>query len=123
MLIERSTRRIPNDFPRRWLCDDYFDLIVWYENDGSFHGYQLCYDKPCQERSLIWTLKKGFIHTAIDDGEQTPFANRTPIMVPDGAFPSALVKEQFLSRSTRIDPAIRELVVARIQEFASRSKD
>jgi hypothetical protein len=123
VLREHSTRRIPNDFLRRWLGDDYFDLIVWYENDGSIHGFQLCYDKPGQERSLIWTLKRGFVHTGIDEGEQTPFANCTPILVPDGVFPAALVREQFNRRSSQIDELIREFVLAKIQEFESRSKE
>jgi hypothetical protein len=123
MLSEQSTRRVTDDFPRRWLCDDYFDLIVWYETDGGFHGFQLCYDKPGQERSLTWTAKRGFAHTGIDDGEQTPFANCTPILVPDGVFPAGLVREQFLNRSAQIDEAIREFVLAKIREFESRPKN
>ncbi len=123
MLSEQSTRPVPNDFPRRWLGDDYFDLIVWYEADSSFHGFQPCYDKPGQERALTWTPKRGFVHTGIDDGEQTPIANCTPILVPGGVFPAALVREQFLSRSMQIEGSIREFVLAKIQEFEARHKD
>jgi len=103
--------------------DDYFDLIIWYETDGGFYGFQLCYDKLGKERALTWTHKRGFVHTGIDDGEQTPVANCTPILMPDGIFPAALVREQFSIRSAQVDESIRQFVLAKIQEFESRQKD
>jgi hypothetical protein len=119
MLREKSTNPAKSDFARRWLTDDYFDLIVWYEPGGDIHGFQLCYDKPGRERALTWTHRRGFTHMAIDSGEQAPTANRTPVLVPDGLFDAPLVRQHFLNHCARIDAPIRELVLAKIDEFAS----
>ena len=88
-VLKNSPRTpVEHDHDRRWIADEYFDLIVWYEAAGAIHGFQLCYDKPGRERALTWTRERGFSHTAIDSGESRPTANRTPILVPDGVFPA-----------------------------------
>jgi hypothetical protein len=114
-----NTPRTPvaGDRDRRWIADEYFDLIVWYEDDQTIHGFQLCYDKPGRERALTWTRAGGFQHTAIDSGESRPTANRTPILIPDGAFPARDVRREFLARGTSLPPELRELVLARIAEY------
>jgi hypothetical protein len=114
-----NTPRTPvaGDRDRRWIADEYFDLIVWYEVDQTIHGFQLCYDKPGRERALTWTRPGGFRHSAIDSGESRPTANRSPILIPDGMFPAPDVRREFLIRSTRLPPEICELVLARIAEY------
>ena len=53
MLTEiEKTRQIPGEGIRRWFRDDELDLIVWYGDDGSIEGFQLCYDKLQHERAL-----------------------------------------------------------------------
>jgi hypothetical protein len=84
------------------MADEYFDLIVWYEHDGSVHGFQLCYDKSGRERSLTWTLTHGARHDLIDTGEERPTANHTPTLLTNDDFPAEAVRRQFLSRSTQI---------------------
>ncbi|MDR3460292.1 MAG: hypothetical protein P4N60_22920 [Verrucomicrobiae bacterium] len=122
MLQEKSTKANQSDFARRWLTDDYFDLIVWYEPGGGIHGFQLCYDKTGRERALTWTQSRGFAHNSVDSGETAPTANLTPVLVPDGAFHGAPVREQFLSRCTQIDELIRKFVLGKIDEFAAAAK-
>ena len=125
-----NTPRTPvaGDRDRRWIADEYFDLIVWYEVDQTIHGFQLCYDKPGRKRALTWTRPGGFRHSgggsprspdvdAIDSGESRPTANRSPILIPDGTFPAPDVRREFLTRSTQLPPEIRELVLARIAEY------
>jgi hypothetical protein len=48
-----------------------------------------------------------------------PTANRTPILVPNDDFPVEVVRRRFLSRSTQIAGPIRDLVLAKIDDFAS----
>jgi hypothetical protein len=67
-----------------------------------------------------WTRERGFLHTAIDSGASRPTANRTPILVPDGAFPAQDVRREFVTRGAPLPAEIRELVLTRIAEFASR---
>jgi len=119
MLKEQSCRSVSNEPHRRWISDDYFDLIVWIQPDSSFLGFQLCYDKTGKERALTWTPKGGFTHQAVDSGETNPNANLTPILIADGHFPAEIVKREFLSRSAEIDPQIRDLVLAKINEHST----
>lgn len=104
--------------PRRWFGSEYFDLIVWYEDDGErILGFQLCYDKQGDEHAFTWRAGRGFTHHAIDDGTSTPLARRTPILVPDGVFPLEPVRERFERESGDIDPLVRELVLRRLGEY------
>jgi len=123
MLTDRPIKAVAGDLPRQWMFDDYFDLIVWYERGDAeqIHGFQLVYDREGNPRALTWMRSGEFFHAAVDTGEQTPLANRTPILVADGSFPSAAVSREFLRRSELLDHEIRELVVAKIAEFALRS--
>jgi hypothetical protein len=119
VLNEQPCRQIPGEPPRRWIYDDYFDLIVWGESGVGPLGFQLCYDKPGREHALTWTAKGGFSHAAIDGGEASPFSNSTPILVADGHFPAETVRRQFLWRSAEMDPQIRDMVLEKIEEFGS----
>ena len=117
MLANTPRKPVAGDRDRRWIADEYFDLIVWYDDEQTIHGFQLCYDKPGRERALTWTRAGGFQHTAIDSGESRPTVNRTPILIPDGAFPARDVRREFLARGTSLPPELRELVLARIAEY------
>ena len=110
---------VAHDLPRRWMSDDYFDLIVWYEPNGRLLGFQLCYDKPRRERALTWTLIGGFVYSRIDSGEQKPTADRTPILMPDGPFPAEIVRREFLVRAAALPDEIGGLVLSKIDEFAA----
>jgi len=46
MLTDEPKRSVRDDYDRRWISDDYFDLIVWYDRKDMVHGFQLCYGKP-----------------------------------------------------------------------------
>ena len=122
MLINEPIGSVKGDSDRRWLSDDYFDLIVWYDSAQQVQGFQLCYDKPRRERALTWKVKHGFSHAAIDDGESKPTANRTPILIADGAFPSEEVKCEFRARSLLVPSNIRDLVLAKIAEYGEHHR-
>ena len=118
MLREQPCRQVPGEPSRRWISDDYFDLIVWGESRDRPIGFQLCYDKPGRERALTWTSKAGFSHATVDGGDSSPNANCTPILVADGCFPDTTVRREFLWRSSGIEPRLRDLVLKKIDEYA-----
>ena len=120
MLTNAPIRPVAGDLDRRWMSDEYFDLIVWYEPGQQIHGFQLCYDKQKHERALTWTHDRGFLHTVIDDGESAPTANRTPILTVEGVFPAQQVRREFVARSASLPAEIRELVLARIDDYDHR---
>lgn len=122
MLTNQPIRSVAQDLDRRWFFDDYFDLIVWYESDDQIHGFQLCYDKSGRERALTWSREGGFLHTAVDSGETIPTANRTPVLVADGAFPIEKVRREFTTRSSLLPAEIRELVLVRVRDFENNQR-
>jgi hypothetical protein len=117
MLSNLAVTSDEKDCERHWYSDDYFDLIIWHDADGAIHGFQLCYDTNYDERALTWTRNDGFQHTAVDSGESSPLANRTPILIANGAFPTEEVRSEFLARGKTLPTKIFELVLARIAEY------
>ena len=112
MLSEiRNPRQVEGEGFRRWFTDEYFDLIVWYDDARSLMGFQLCYDKQARERALTWTREQGYQHNRIDAGEVPGHAKMTPIIVADGTFSPASVVERFRQASTDIDAEVSRFVL------------
>ena len=119
MLKEFPVGRRSDRRQRRWFTDEDFDLIVWFSDEGTPDGFQLCYDRRRKERVLTWTDDVGYRHDRLDDGEGNPTKNRSPILVSDGAFPAAIVLEHFEKSSMEIESHIRQFVVHKLQVYAS----
>lgn len=118
MLSEiRNARQVAAEGFRRWFTDEYFDLIVWYNDDGRLIGFQLCYDKEERERALTWTRARGFQHDRVDSGEVPGHSKMTPIIVADGAFDAAPVAERFRVASAAIEPGIAEFVFETLRVY------
>lgn len=121
MLSREKRQAVRGDYRRSWMSDDYFDLIVWYESTNAIHGFQLCYGKPASERALTWLKTRGFAHAKVDGGEDDPEANRTPILLPDGSFPTTEVIREFRHRAERLPKSLRNFVLAKVRQFAAQS--
>ena len=122
MLVEiRDARQIEGQGFRRWFTDEYFDLIVWYDDERAMIGYQLCYDKDGWERAVTWTREHGFQHNRIDDGEVTGRAKMTPLVVADGAFSRDPVAQRFRVESARIERGIADFVYDSLMSYPGRS--
>ena len=121
MLTEiRNPRQVAGEGMRRWFTDEYFDLIVWYDNAHALLGFQLCYDKQGRERALTWTSEHGFQHNRIDQGEIPGHAKMTPVIIADGEFAPGPVGERFRAASSQIDPAVAGLVYEKVSAYPSR---
>jgi hypothetical protein len=124
MLTEiRNARQIEGEGFRRWFTDDYFDLIVWYAEDRTLVGFQLCYDKQNRERALTWTREHGFQHNRIDSGETPGHAKMTPVIIADGEFSKNPVAEQFKRASGEIQPAIARFVYETVKKFPGPTEE
>lgn len=120
MLTEfAAVRQIPDDGFRRWFTDRDFDLFVWYEDETreKILGFQLCYNKQGAQKALTWYRDRGYLHTAIDDGESSPLKNRTPILVADGYFPRDRVINQFRSAAKNLERELFDLVERRLEAY------
>jgi hypothetical protein len=113
---------VSGDYDRRWLSDDYFDLIVWYTRENGIYGIQLCYDKPYWERALTWISGKGFSHMEVDDGELNAWGSQTPILVPDGSFPADIVVAEFRRRAIELPSDLRDIVLDKLDEYIRTRK-
>ncbi len=123
MLKEYPSRQVPGNHRRRWFTDDYFDLYIWYEADGTIHGFQLCYGKPAGERALTWTCEGGCWHAGIDSGESAPFSNPAPILVVNSDFPAQKVLREFLARGATVEDELRAVILARLEEYVTTCTD
>lgn len=114
MLTEhRNVRQEPGQ-RRRWFDDDGMELIVWLDPDGAVNGFQLCHD----QEALTWRRGRGFENGRIDEGDATPLKNQTPIIVPNGEVPWERLIADFSARGARLEPALRDLVLARLRARA-----
>ena len=117
MLVEhRNVRQIRGEGHRRWFSDDYFDLIVWYE-EGQIIGFQLCYDKGGRERALTWHRPHRYLHTRVDDGEIPLAYKMSPVLVQDGVFDPGRISEKFRRASSGIEPRLSALVLERLSVY------
>ncbi len=112
----RNVRQEPANGLRRWFEDDMLplELIVWYDAPGAVEGFQLCYNLGSGERALTWRAVQGFAHNAVDTGSAAPFANLTPILVPDGSVPWSDLTKRFAASSASLEPELRELLRKRL---------
>jgi hypothetical protein len=119
MLQEYKNVSQPKETPgyRRWFSDDDMDLIVWYSPRGVIRGFQLVYDRDGRERAFTWHVEAGMVHTAVDDGEDSPLRNDAPILVPDGVPRADLVLAQFLESARGLDPELVALVSSKLEAF------
>ena len=103
---------------RRWFESDGFEVVVWFHRDGHVTGFQFCYDLGEGEHALTWREGRGFAHSTIDTGDETPLANRTPVLVPDGEIPWNKIEHVFDERSKTLEPALRRFIHDRLVERA-----
>ncbi len=100
---------------RRWFEDQGLDLIVWYDVGGAIHGFQICYlagaDGP---RALTWRRGQGFLHDVVDEGDERPDKNLTPILIPDGRVPWKRITAEFERRAATLEPDLRSLILERL---------
>jgi hypothetical protein len=118
MLIEfKDVRQIEGEAKRRWFTDDYFDLIIWYDDKESVNGFQLCYDKTENERALTWMKDTGFTHDKIDAGDVPGRAKMTPILAADGIFARDDILKRFQEASGKIDRELALFVYDKIKDY------
>ena len=118
MLREISeTRQIRGEPRRRWFNSETMDLYVWYDNDDSPLGFQLCYGKPDRERALTWFRPASYSHMRVDTGGPASQGRGTPLLVADGLFDPAAVSAQFARLGAELPPDIISLVAARLDAF------
>jgi hypothetical protein len=112
----RAVRQDEASRERHWFQDDFFDLFVWTDESGTIVAFQLCYDRLNHERVLAWNATSGFSHRGVDDGENTPLKNMSPIMVADGRFAAERIAAEFGRRAKKLDSRLHDFIYGKIGE-------
>ena len=112
-----NVSQIQGESRRRWFADEFFDLIVWYDDKNEISGFQLCYNKEDDEHALTWKRKSSYTHHRVDDGESKPHRKATPVLVADGMFNHKVVAERFSRESKNIEQALSEFVSEKILQY------
>jgi Uri superfamily endonuclease len=117
----QNIRQTPGENFRRWFSDDHFDLITWQTISGELSAFQLCFDKTGRERAIVWQQGQPLEHYLIDSGEPGPRHNLAPIMLEHPIADLPLLLAEFKSRTTEIDPTVRDFVLTTLQTHLNRS--
>jgi hypothetical protein len=106
---------------RRWFNDESMDLYVWYDADRTMIGFQVCFDRLSKEDAFTW-LASGYTSVAqVDQGEDLPFSNMTPILVATKSANINELREQFRRRSKGIDPLVARHVGEILENAANQA--
>ncbi len=119
MMIEnKNVRQIENENHRRWFSDEYFDLILWEDENGNILKFELCYGKGKDEHVLTWAQPDGHLHLKVDDGEHRSGRHKmTPVFLADGYFDKEAIAAKFVKASTTIDQKVATFVHSTIMGY------
>ena len=113
MLTELKDLEQRRDEPqRRWFRDDFFDLIVWFNDREEIVLFQLGYDPDGADGLLEWRPLSGLSHFKVDTAGRRPARHaRTPFLVPAPAPELGPLVDDFEKRAGEIDPDILAFVM------------
>jgi len=68
--------------------------------------------------ALTWSLKKGYSHERLDDGETGIMGFKmAPILMPDGLFRKYEIVRVFREESALLDPELSEDIIRKLEEY------
>jgi hypothetical protein len=102
---------------RRWFANDYFDLIVWLDEDLSVVAFQLCYDKSSDEHAVTWQRDTGYSHRRVAAAPEKPGRKTSTMFVAGGALRVGSLKDRFEAASRDIEADVRSFVLEKLQAW------
>jgi len=114
-----EVRQNPGEDPRRWFRSADWDLYVWFEDTAQSkpRGWQLCYDRSQQEKSLSWFPGQGFRHQLVDDGDAV-YANKGSAILTEDAGPiPPVLLPRFAEESATMEPSLRQWMLEKLGEY------
>ena len=113
-------RQIQGDYFRRIFADRNLDIVIWYKPDKTIHGFQVSYDLARRERALTWTESRGFSHTRVDTGEDSPLSNRSPVLIEDPDFDAARLWSAFDISAQNLPSREKRLMQRKLREYGRK---
>ena len=110
----KYAKKYDNGVPVKWYSNEYFELAVWFHDNGDIKSFQLCYDRNRKAHALTWKDGMGFSYDKVDTGDNPGYHKMSPILVQDGPFPREEIANKFLTASKEIDSGISRFVYEKI---------
>lgn len=119
-----SIAQLIHEPKRRWFEDDYFDLIVWHDNQDVIISFELYYDKRGHQRAVRWEQPNRYAHYRVDEGEKKSGKSKaSPVLIVEEGFDGNKVAFLFESESKRIDENIASFVYEKILGYPISPND
>ena len=91
------------------------DVFVWFNDDDEIISYQFTYNKPQDEKALVWSKEKGFSHLSVDDGAHPGKHPGSPIFVADGAVSPTKLISMLDEDEGDLEPQIKRFIISGIE--------
>jgi hypothetical protein len=119
-----NVRQVDGEPRRRWFVDDFFDLIVWFDENDEITGFQLCYNKLKDQHALTWHKKIGYQHNLVDEGESRPGKHKAcPILLQNGLFLKNEIALRFKKAGRNLEEKVAALVYDKINKYSPSVSD
>ena len=110
----KSVSRRHSEPEKRWFTSPGMDLFIWFDDEGNVVSYQLAYNKPHDEKAIVWSRESGFEHLSVDDGSRSGKHPGSPLLVPDGIADSARLVSLLENGAGELDPSLKKFIVSGI---------
>ena len=101
---------------KRWFSSPSMDLFIWFDTDDTILSYQFTYDKPHNEKALIWNAEEGLSHLGVDDGSRSGKHPGSPLLVRDGVANPEKIISMIRINADELDPSIKNFIISGIEE-------
>jgi hypothetical protein len=102
----------PGQPHHRWFQSDYFDVYLWYDEEGALCRLQLCYDRYGDEHAFTWEREVNrLIHNAVGGGERFFGHGNTALLETAKRLPPDLLVDRFRAASESLTEAVREPIL------------
>lgn len=123
MLKENKTvRQREKEGFRRWFVNNYFDIIIWYENKYSkLKGFQVCYSKNKHEKAFTWEPSFASSHYVSDSMFEKGMSSfATAILIGHAGKIPDIVINRLIKEQGELDNDILDFIVDKIKEYNKR---
>lgn len=104
--------------PRKvWFTCSEQDLYIWFSDEDEIIKFEYSYDKPFNEKSLLWKSSGSSSHTSIDDGSRPGRHPSSPISLGRVALDKAKVIMQLNDNAGVIPSEYLSFLVKKIEEL------
>jgi hypothetical protein len=105
-------------YRRRWFLDDYFDLIIWENENREIHSFELTYDLDNAQKSFAWRRGASASY-GVDDGESRAGKMKSSaVALAERVAVGKRMPDKFKRRSAGIEERVAEFVHGVILDHA-----